>query len=88
MRTGRHEVLGHRRPPLEVSQGGMREGEARAGHTGMDGEERRKVRQEERAGVGTGGKQGTLSPLRALWEPKGDRSPDVRTAQRRESRNQ
>lgn len=45
LRTRRQEVLRHHRPPLEVSQGGMREGEARAGLTGMDGEERRKVRQ-------------------------------------------
>lgn len=88
MRIGRQEVFRHHRPPLELSQGGMPEGEARARQNGMDSEERRKARQEQRAAVGMGGKQGTLSPSRALWKPKEDRSPDVRTAQRRESWNQ
>lgn len=88
MRIGRQEVFRHHRPPLELSQRGMREGDVRARQTGKDGEERRKARQEQRAAVGMGGKQGTLSPSRALWKPKEDRSPDVRTAQRRESWNQ
>lgn len=43
LETRRRAVFRHHRPPLEVSQGGMQEGEARARQRRWEGEERRKA---------------------------------------------